>query len=369
MPLSFLDDITTILKDPSRPCFFFGSTPPREGTSAEKALETSEKFASRSAVLAIDGFIIYDIQDESSRNDVERPFPFRKTIDSSYYASLITKVSGRPCVVYKSVVEESIESYSQWLDKACHTYEHTAYTLVGAASSKLQYKGPNLAEAAVFTKSRNTCSFGCVCIPERHMSKGGEALNMIRKIQWGAEWFITQGVYAVEPVSKLINEYGDLCKEHGIVPKKVVLTFAPCGRPKTMNFLKWLGIYVPVAVEERILTANNPVLESVTMLQELLTELLKATAHSGVPLGINVESLSLYKEEIDAAHSLFQHLQVRYALLHTWLIRNTLLPPSKTRFLFICWYCCSRPLYWMRVDPLGQCAGFALFSPDYSPTS
>jgi hypothetical protein len=29
-----------------------------------------------------------------------------------------------------------------------------------------------------------------------------------------------------------------------------------------------------------------------------------------VPLGINVESLSIFKEEIDAAHTLFQQLQV-----------------------------------------------------------
>ena len=30
-----------------------------------------------------------------------------------------------------------------------------------------------------------------------------------------------------------------------------------------------------------------------------------------MPLGINVESLSIFKEEIDAAHTLFQKLQVR----------------------------------------------------------
>jgi len=40
-------------------------------------------------------------------------------------------------------------------------------------------------------------------------------------VDFGAEWFITQGVYASEPISKLLNAYGDLCRSKGIVPKKV----------------------------------------------------------------------------------------------------------------------------------------------------
>ena len=40
-------------------------------------------------------------------------------------------------------------------------------------------------------------------------------------MDFGAEWFITQGVYASEPISKLLNAYGDLCRSKGIVPKKV----------------------------------------------------------------------------------------------------------------------------------------------------
>ena len=93
------------LQNSSRPVFLFGSTPPRDGTSIEKAKETcakvrnevcfsqyfiavfqvltvfcmvsSFKFATRSATLATDGFIVYDIQDEGGRTTTERPFPFR----------------------------------------------------------------------------------------------------------------------------------------------------------------------------------------------------------------------------------------------------------------------------------------------------
>lgn len=303
------DNLVDALRDSSRPVFLFGSTPPREGTTEEKAKESCAKFAARSAVLATDGFVVYDIQEEGGRTTMDRPFPFRKTMDPSLYASYFGPVSGKQCVVYKSVVESSIDKFIDWLNITCETHGHEALVLVGAPSSSVKYSGPSLEEAGISVRKRGGAAFGCVCIPERHTKKGNENENMLRKINFGAEWFITQGVFASEPVIKLLHEYGDLCKTNNIVPKKVVLTFAPCGRQKTMTFIKWLGMHVPKEAEERILNASVPVEESVTFLCELLVKILEETGNSGVPLGINVESLSIFKEEIDAAHDLFQKLQ------------------------------------------------------------
>jgi hypothetical protein len=297
------------LSDSSRPVFLFGSTPPREGTTEQQARDSCAKFAARSAVLATDGFIVYDIQDEGTRTTLERPFPFRKTMDPALYASFFPAVSGKQCVVYKCVVEESKEQYEQWLNKAVHEYGHKAFNLVGAASSA-QAKTFSLKEGGEVIQNRNDCKFGCVCIPERHTVKGNEHVNMFSKTQYGASWFITQGIFNVEPLIRLLTDYATLCKEHNVVPKKIVLTFAPCGRAKTMTFIKWLGMNVPPEIEERIFKAENPVKESINLLCELLTTILARTAGSGVPLGINVESLSIFKEEIDAAHELFQRLQV-----------------------------------------------------------
>lgn len=302
--------LVNALQDPSRPVFLFGSTPPREGTTIEKAKESCAKFAARSAVLAIDGFIVYDIQDECGRTTMERPFPFRKTMDPALYASFFPAVSAKQCVVYKCVVENSMEDFDAWLDTATKTYHHTAFNFVGAASSSVQYKGPTLATAGNRAVERGDCKFGCVTIPERHTTKGNEDENMIRKAKLGSEWFITQGIFSADALVSMLNSYGQKCKERGMVPKKVVLTFAPCGRAKTMTFIKWLGMHVPEEVEQRILGAAVPVQESIVVLCELLKNVLLQTGGSGVPLGINVESLSIFKEEIDAAHELFQKLQV-----------------------------------------------------------
>jgi hypothetical protein len=305
------ETLSDVLRDCSRPVFLFGTVPPREGTTIEKAKEQLAKFAARSAVLATDGFIVYDIQDEAGRTTVERPFPFRQCIDASLYASFFPAVTAKQCVVYKSVCEAGTGDFEKWLDLACEKYSHNTFNIVGAPTSKIRYTGLKLHEAGGIMKNRANCSFGCVCIPERHTSKGNENINMLRKTEFGAEWFITQGVFSAAPVAKLLNEYGDICREQNVVPKKVILTFAPCGRPKTMAFIKWLGMYVPLEKEKRIFDAENPVRESVSLLQEILMNILEATSNSGVPIGINVESLSIFKDEIDAAHDLFQLLQVR----------------------------------------------------------
>jgi hypothetical protein len=190
------ENLVDVLKDRSRPVFLLGSTPPRDGTSVQKAQETCAKFTARSAVLATDGFIVYDIQDERARTDEERPFPFRKTMDPSLYASMFPALSGKQCVVYKAVTGETMEQYDEWLDRACDKFDHHAFVLVGAASSKPvaadaaasnepQPHFLTLGEASKRTKARGGCGFGSVCIPERHTSKGNENMNMIRKSNQG----------------------------------------------------------------------------------------------------------------------------------------------------------------------------------------
>ena len=292
-------------------------------------------------MLATDGFIVYDIQDEAGRTTVERPFPFKKTLDASWYASLFLENTGKHCVVYKSVVEDSLNGFDQWIDEAVVKYGHHCFNLVGAPTSTRQYQGPTLQEAMIHMSKKPKCDFGCVAIPERHTKKGNENHNMVRKTEAGAKWFITQGVYHSKPIIKLIHDYASLCREKRIAPSKLIITFAPCGRPKTMSFIKWLGMDVPQEVEDRILKAEQPVAESVVLLCELLTEILEQTAGSGVPIGLNVESLSIFKEEIDAAHDLFQKLQC--------ILLNSRGSPWAVK-----WYCVRNVLDGIRKEASGD---------------
>lgn len=316
--LTSSDDAASLaerLADPRRPVFLLGEVPPMIGTPPGKCAQICSKFAARSRALATDGFIVYDIQDEPGRSSMTRPFPFRKLMDSSPYAALLARTSGKPCLVYKCVAEEHFED---WIETASKEHGHSAINLVGRASSEGVYQGPTLAQAMEKVEQHPSLRFGGVCIAERHTLESAKArgkdyptehLNMVRKQMAGAEWFISQAVYDVEPTIRLLQDYAALCRQRGLVPQKVVLTFAPVSRSKTMNFLKWLGVNVPAQVEESILQAESPVEESIQILCRHLESILKECSNLGIPLGISCESVSIFKAEIDGVHELFRRLQ------------------------------------------------------------
>ena len=96
---AYSEELVASLRDPARPVFLFGSTPPLEGTTDEKIRDIAEKFSARSWVLACDGFVVYDIQDEAGRTSEPRPFPFRRTVDPSGFGAVLSAITGKSCVI------------------------------------------------------------------------------------------------------------------------------------------------------------------------------------------------------------------------------------------------------------------------------
>lgn len=120
------DPLPMALADPTRPCFLFGATPPREGTDEVKAMEIAEKFVARARNLATDGYIVYDIQEEDGRTELPRPFPFRRTLDPSAYGAMLSRASGKQAIIYKCAVGQSRQEYSEWLDTVREGASHRA---------------------------------------------------------------------------------------------------------------------------------------------------------------------------------------------------------------------------------------------------
>jgi len=285
-------------------------TPPLDGADAAAYDDAARNFVSKSRGLAVDGYIVYDIQEEAGRTPEPRPFPFRKLGDPGVYAASLKRASkGIESVVYKCVAEtKSEEEFGSWLDDASRATR--AYNLVGGASSSQDYSGPTIARAAEMVKAINKgCAFGGVTIAERHVKKGNEHETLCAKMDAGAEWFISQAIYDADATIKLINDYGAECAKRGVAAKKIILTFAPCGREKTMRFIKWLGVSVPEDVERDILESDAPVQKSVSILTAMCQKIIDETKASNVPLGVSVESVSIFKNEIQAAHDLFRLTQ------------------------------------------------------------
>ena len=158
-----MESVVASLTDPDRPTFLHGMTPPLDSTSVGDAQVIADKFIARSRNLASDGFIVYDIQDEPSRSGASRPFPFRQLMDSSTYAALVSRSSGKPCVVYKCCDDAN---FDRWLETAADQHGHDAINVVGRPSADAPPKGPSMREAMALVAA-SKAAFGCVCIPER----------------------------------------------------------------------------------------------------------------------------------------------------------------------------------------------------------
>lgn len=295
--------------DPQRGVYFIGTTPPRDNTPAVQVNEIADKLLGRLSAIDFDGVIVYDIQDESSRIDKPRPFPFMQTHDPRDYSRLIREKSQHPVITYKSVSQKNRQDFDQWLEEAWNQYGIRDIVMVGSPSSSGDVRLSLNDAYKALSEHKHNYNLGGVTIAERHAKKGDEHQRLIKKGDQGCSFFVSQAVYNPQATIDMLIRYARECKEKDIAPQRVILTFTPCGSAKTLEFMEWLGISVPEGTRYRILDAHNPLAESIRICRSNLEQITDACIPLGVPLGLNIESLTNRKDEIDAAIRLFKLLK------------------------------------------------------------
>src|SRR5574343_835800 len=128
MPLSLQQKI----KDPRQGVYLIGTTPPKAGTAADKTERIAGKLLKRLNEIEFDGLVVYDIQDESSRVEAERPFPFHATLDPRDYGSILRKLAQRDVITYKSVAQRDAADFNAWLSDTSDNYQLHNLVLVGS---------------------------------------------------------------------------------------------------------------------------------------------------------------------------------------------------------------------------------------------
>ena len=295
--------------DTNQGVYLIGTTPPKIGTDKAQLKTIAEKLLGRLHEIEYDGVIIYDIQDESSRTNQDRPFAFKQTVDPREYSHILRNLSAQDVITYKSVAQRGVGEFKDWLSETKNDYDLQNVVLVGSPSSigDIKLSLPDAYKA--LAEQSDDFFLGGVTIAERHSSKRNEHERLIEKTAQGCQFFISQAVYDAQATIELITSYARTCKAHGITPQRIILTFTPCGGEKTLEFMQWLGISVPEATKWRMLDADNTLSESVRICRENLDLILKSCAHLDVPLGLNIESLTNRKEEIDASINLYRLLK------------------------------------------------------------
>lgn len=296
------------LLDPNSPVSLYGTTPPRSATSDDAVQAVAEKLAARLQDLPVDGIVVYDIQDESGRTQLPRPFAFAGTIDPRRYSRLLVTETGTPTITYKCVGDLDETGWLAWLDETSNVYGAGCLSIVGRPTSGVRY--PLALSTAIRLAAAHPADFtvGGVAIAERHTDLRSESARMLAKGVEGCSYFITQTVYQADATARLLNDYARDCRDAGVPPRRIVLTFAPAAREKTIAFLEWLGVRIPFETATTILGATNPIARSIEICRDNLRRILDHDYAREIPLGINVESVSINRDEIDASVELFRTL-------------------------------------------------------------
>lgn len=285
----------------------YGMTPPKVTNTPDKIAEIARKQCERLEGLAIDGLILYDVQEESDRAEQDRPFPYLSTIDSSAYCNDYLSPLNVPKIIYRCVGKYTETQLSEWI-KADQEQERFS-VFVGASSSKQEVK-LGLSEAYQLSKSLNgKLTLGGVVIPERHMIKNDEHLRIVNKIKNGCSFFISQATYNVEASKNFLSDYFYYCRENELEMVPILFNLAPCGSPKTLEFMKWLGISIPKWLENDLIYSNDVLEKSVRLSQKIFEELLDFGLEKGIPVGCSVESVSTRKVEIEASIQLVNDIK------------------------------------------------------------
>ncbi|MDE3022339.1 MAG: methylenetetrahydrofolate reductase [Pseudomonadota bacterium] len=284
----------------------YGIVPPKKGTGEDNVREIATKQIERLKPLKIDGLVLYDIQDEKSRTDEERPFPFMATLDSFEYSRDHLKELSVPKIIYRAVGKYSKDELTAFLTQASSTDNATVF--VGAASRDQEVTMPISDAYKLKSQIRNKLLIGGVTIPERHLLKGDEHLRVFNKIAQGCSFFISQGIYDVNASKNFLSDYYYYGKENNIPLAPIIFTLTPCGSVKTLQFMKWLGVSIPRWLENELIHSEDILKKSVDFSEQSFREIQTFAAERNIPIGCNIESVAVRKVEVEASIELLRRV-------------------------------------------------------------
>lgn len=285
----------------------YGITPPKQNNLFEKIVEISQKQIERIERMDIDALIVYDIQEEADRLDEERPFPFLPTVDPIIYSNKYLKELNIPKIICCCVGKYTPEQLAEWIASDLTKDKYSVF--VGPSSSKQEVKLSLLEAYKICGNLNPNLLLGGVAIPERHMKKNNEHLKITDKIKSGCKFFISQAVYNAEASKNFMSDYYYFCNSNEIEMVPIIFTLTPCGSLKTLEFMKWLGISIPKWLENDLLNSEDILDKSVRLSGEIFSELLDFALEKGIPIGCNIESISIRKIEIEASMKLYEDIK------------------------------------------------------------
>ncbi len=310
---------------------FYGITPPKLGTEPSRLAEIAARHIERLREAPIDALVLYDLQDESSRNEQPRPFPFLATLPPEVYAQQYLQGLDLPKIIYQSIGKHTPASLKAFCEGKgegdVRPGARPDFTVWVGSPSRQQVSTLSLTEAYALRHAWVTPAktpefgplLGGVTIPERHRKSGHEHIRVIEKAEKGCAFFISQCVYNVQSAMDFLSDYHYETTARGLPRIPLIFTLTPCGSPKTLQFMEWLGIDIPRWLKNELQHSGNTLEQSLHACRHIARDLLTFARDKNLPIGFNVESVAVRKEEIEASLHLVHEVKAL-------MLRDTLAP-------------------------------------------
>ncbi len=278
----------------------YGITPPKiTETDPQRIAEIAAKTIARLKPLDIDALIVYDVQDESARTSVERPFPFMSAMDPFEFASGYLQDLHLPKIIYRPAGKFSREELSGWVDELHKHHFYPVFVGVPAPDAVVKTTLPEAYQ--VWSKHKGSSVLGAVTIPERHAVLKDEDKRILDKAGCGVSYFISQCVFNLSYAQQMIEDLAHTCKAQGLPVPTLIFTLTACGSVRTLHFMEWLGIHLPDDMKAGLMKAENMLEASVAICLDIASAIITFCTERSIPFGFNIESVAIRKDEIEAS--------------------------------------------------------------------
>lgn len=307
----------------------YGITPPKSQTAPEKVAEIAARTIGYLSPLDIDALIVYDVQDESARTNEERPFPFSSALNPLEYSKQYLHSLPVPKIIYKPASMFTKEELTGWLRDVAQAGFHPVF--VGLPSPDYIPK-TSLPEAYRIWRENHQYQslMGAVVIPERHLALKDEDIRVLDKVNAGVTHFISQCIFDIACTVNTLDALVATCTRRKQEVPTLIFTLTICGSAKTLQFMEWLGIQVPPAIKEELMSCDDPTTRSVEIATAIAAFLVQYCKEKSIPFGFNIESVAIRKEEINASLEL---LKIVNNLLQLNGLRTAKAPSSELKVL------------------------------------
>ena len=282
------------VRKPKRPVVAYEILPPREKDGTLNSY--AEKISSLLSQTHIDAINIPEVHEENARG--LRPVKNLERAEAREFGRLLQDNVGIEAIVNRVTVHNDLNYQKNWIKETFYDYDIENLILVGGESGDIKYPGPSVNETSEYiTRDLNVGRFDFFCggitIPSRKI----ESVRLLKKGSNGIEFFTSQVLYDGKKIKKMLKYYDDVCKENNVLPRRILLSFAPVSSKKNIDFLKWLGVEIPSQTEKRLTNKKTGMSdESLEIASEILKGILNNNEKLGitVPIGLNVEHIMSY---------------------------------------------------------------------------